>query len=60
MTKLCVFTSTRADFGILSPLIAKIEQSQDIELRLFVTGTHLLEEHGNTVGEIRRAGFEPY
>lgn len=60
MTKLCVFTSTRADFGILTPFVEKVKQSNDFELRLFVTGTHLLENHGKTVEEIRQAGFEPY
>ncbi|KYG64175.1 hypothetical protein AZI87_13075 [Bdellovibrio bacteriovorus] len=60
MTKICVFTSTRADYGILTPLIERLEKESGFELRLFVTGTHLLEEHGQTVQEIISQGFKPY
>ena len=44
-----VFTSTRADFGLLQPLIQKLQQNKDVQTTLFVTGTHLDPAFGSTV-----------
>lgn len=57
MNNVCVVTSTRADYGILSPLIRRFENAEDIELRLVVTGAHLSHRYGMTVQEIRRDGI---
>lgn len=53
-TKIAVYTSTRADFGILKPLISQLIGSTDFETRLFVTGTHLEKDFGYTVTEIEK------
>jgi UDP-hydrolysing UDP-N-acetyl-D-glucosamine 2-epimerase len=50
-------TGTRADFGLLQPLLAELDSRADATLQLIVTGTHLSAEHGRTVGEITAAGF---
>lgn len=55
--KTAVVTATRAEYGILQPLIRKLHQDSDVELQLLVTGTHLSEKHGNTQQEIERDGF---
>ena len=55
--KICVVTSTRAEYGILKPLIKRIFDDRDLELNLVVTGTHLVEKHGMTVNEIKRDEF---
>jgi len=52
MRKICVVTSTRAEYGIMSRLIEKINQDTDLELQLFVTGMHLSEKFGHTIDEI--------
>jgi GDP/UDP-N,N'-diacetylbacillosamine 2-epimerase (hydrolysing) len=57
MKKICVFTGTRADYGLLKPLLDEIEQDQDLQLQLLVSGTHLAPEFGNTVQLIREDGF---
>ncbi len=57
MRKICVFTSTRADFGLLSGLLRELQQSSDVQLKLFVSGTHLSKKHGYTLTEIEAAGF---
>jgi len=49
-------TGTRADFGKLKPLIAKVEGDEQLESRVFVTGMHLLARYGFTMEEIQRAG----
>lgn len=58
MRRICVVTSTRADYGILSGLIRAISRDSELELQLVVTGMHLLPEFGNTVEEIEKDGFE--
>ncbi len=52
MRKICVVTSTRADYGIMSRLIDMMEQDKDVELQLVVTGMHLSEKFGSTYEEI--------
>lgn len=52
--KIAVYTSTRADFGLLKPLIANLIQLQKFEVRIFVTGTHLDPDFGSTVSEIEK------
>ncbi|MCI6649824.1 MAG: UDP-N-acetylglucosamine 2-epimerase [Lachnospiraceae bacterium] len=57
MKKIAVVTSTRADYGILTPLVRKIYKDTRFELELLVTGTHLSEKYGNTQDEIIKDGF---
>ncbi|MFM6927916.1 MAG: UDP-N-acetylglucosamine 2-epimerase [Bdellovibrio sp.] len=59
-TKICVFTSTRADYGILSSLVGLLTQDTHFETRLFITGTHLAQEHGFTLNEIEQDGFQAF
>ncbi|NNF44783.1 MAG: UDP-N-acetylglucosamine 2-epimerase (hydrolyzing) [Phycisphaerales bacterium] len=42
MKRIAVVTGSRADFGLLRPVIAAIAAEPELELRLVVTGTHLL------------------
>lgn len=53
-TKISIFTSTRADYGLLKPLITKLKLNASIEVRLFVTGTHLSKNFGETISEIEK------
>ena len=52
MKRLTVLTGTRADFGLLSPIIRKLMAYPDLDVRLAVTGAHLSPEFGMTVSEI--------
>jgi GDP/UDP-N,N'-diacetylbacillosamine 2-epimerase (hydrolysing) len=56
--KICFITGTRAEYGILKPLLEKIESSKNFDLSLIVTGLHLLPEYGNTQAEIKKKGFK--
>jgi UDP-hydrolysing UDP-N-acetyl-D-glucosamine 2-epimerase len=51
-------TGTRADFGLLRPLMTEIARRPDADLLIIATGTHLSEAHGSTVTEITAAGFD--
>ncbi len=55
--KVAVVTATRAEYGILRPLIIKLHNDSEINLQLLVTGTHLSEKYGNTQLEIERDGL---
>ena len=54
MKKIAVVTATRAEYGLLSPVIKALRRREDPDFRteLIVTGTHLSEAYGNTVREI--------
>lgn len=58
MKKVALFTTTRAEFGILMPLISAMEESKELMPLLFVGGTHLSKEHGKTIKEIKDHGFK--
>ena len=53
MRKICVVTSTRADYGIMSRLIEMMHNDPEIDLQLIATGMHLSEKFGHTVDEIK-------
>lgn len=57
MRKICVITGTRAEFGLLRPLISLIAKDEELQLQLIATGMHLSPEFGYTLDEIIAAGF---
>lgn len=60
MKKAAVVTATRAEYGILRPLLFKLREEKDIQLQLVVTGTHLVPEYGDTQNEIIKDGMDIY
>lgn len=58
MKKICVVTGTRAEYGLLTPLINKIQDDSDLVLQLVVTGMHMSLEFGMTVNSIENDGYE--
>ncbi len=56
--KVIVVTGTRADYGILKPLLKALESHSDYELTLLATGSHLSEKFGYTLNEIYNDGFK--
>lgn len=57
MKKICVVTTTRAEYGLLKNVIREIISDRELQLCLIVTGTHLSPEFGMTVKEIEADGF---
>lgn len=47
-----VLTTTRAEYGILHPLIDKMLKDSFFDVRVLVSGTHLKNEYGNSIQEI--------
>ncbi len=52
MRKICVVTSTRAEYGIMTRLIENLYQDKDINFQLIATGMHLSKKFGHTIDEI--------
>lgn len=56
-----IITSTRAEFGLLMPVVNELKkyQNNDFSIELIVTGTHLKKEFGYTINEIIEVGLIP-
>lgn len=57
MKKIVILTATRAEYGLLAPIIRKLMALPDIDTRVVATGAHLSPEFGMTVSEIERDGI---
>ncbi|MCD4676442.1 MAG: UDP-N-acetylglucosamine 2-epimerase [Desulfobacula sp.] len=58
MRSVCVFTGTRAEYGLLQPLMAKIKKDPHLCLQILVSGMHLSSEFGMTYKLIEEQGFD--
>ena len=58
--KVMAFTGTRADYPRVKKVLEKIKLNKKFELKIVVSGTHLLKEYGNTYKEIIKDGFKIY
>lgn len=56
--KICVLTATRAEYGLLSPIIKRMREDSELEVKVVVTGAHLSPEFGLTYKEIENDGIE--
>jgi GDP/UDP-N,N'-diacetylbacillosamine 2-epimerase (hydrolysing) len=56
--KIVVITGTRAEYGLLYPVMKAIENNPKLELSIIATGIHLSFEHGYTINEIKKDGFK--
>ena len=54
MKRIAVVTATRAEYGLLSPVIRELRKSESetFKVDLIVSGTHLSDKYGMTVNEI--------
>lgn len=58
MKKICIVTGTRAEYGLLRPLMKRINEDSELELQIIATGMHLSPEFGLTYKEIEENGYE--
>lgn len=57
MRKIVCATGSRAEYGLLRWLLKDLNDRDNVELELFVTGSHLSPKFGMTIDEIRSDGF---
>lgn len=55
--KIVFITGTRADYGKIKSLMKRIEEHENFELHIFITGMHLLSKYGSTYKEIEKDKF---
>lgn len=58
--KICIATATRAEYGLLKPLIDLLKKEDSFTVQLLVTGAHLSPEFGLTHKQIETDGIEVY
>jgi len=58
--KIAITTGTRAEYGIIRPVLETISKSKRLDPFIIVTGMHLSKKYGNTINEIKRDGFRIY
>ena len=56
--KITVITGTRAEYGLLYPVMRAIQDHPEFDLSIIATGMHLSPEHGYTITEIENDGFK--
>ncbi|OGF24380.1 UDP-N-acetyl-D-glucosamine 2-epimerase, UDP-hydrolysing [Candidatus Falkowbacteria bacterium RIFCSPLOWO2_12_FULL_45_13] len=52
--KIAYVTGSRADFGLMTPVLKAIKCSKKLRLKLYATGEHLLTEFGATIKQVQR------
>lgn len=57
MKKICVVTSTRADYGLLKGVLEEIRNNSNLQLQIIATGMHLSPFYGLTYQEIEADAF---
>jgi len=58
--KIGVFTGARSDYGVTKKLIKNLNDDKIFDVKIFVSGMHLLKKYGNTFNEITDDGFLIY
>lgn len=56
--RVCVVTGTRADYGLLRPVMRALQDDDRFELQVLATGAHLSPEFGHTVDAVAADGFQ--
>jgi len=59
MRKICIYTSSRAEYGLLRSVMQEIQATETIQLQILASGMHLSPEFGMTIQEIGADGFTP-
>lgn len=58
MTRICVITGARSEYGLLAPLMRRLKAARGVKLQVVVTGMHLSPKFGSTWREIAADGFK--
>jgi UDP-hydrolysing UDP-N-acetyl-D-glucosamine 2-epimerase len=55
--RIAILTGTRAEFGILSPVLLALQRSRTLQPHVLVTGMHLQKQFGHTVRDVQASGI---
>jgi len=57
--KICIYTSSRAEYGLLKGVMERVQESKNLRLQVLASGMHLSPEFGMTIQELLEDGFLP-
>lgn len=57
MKTISILTATRAEYGLLKPIIERLNSAPELDVRVVVTGAHLSPEFSLTYKEIEKDGI---
>ncbi len=60
MRKILYISGTRADYGLMRPVLFAIKKHPGLKIEIVATGMHLMPEFGRTIKEVIRDGFKVY
>lgn len=52
--KIAYISGTRADFGLMTPILRAINQSRKLDLQIYATGIHLMPDFGMTIRAVKK------
>jgi len=58
MRKILAFSSIRSDYDLMTPLYKLLDDDEDIDFKIIVSGAHLSHSFGYSVEQIRKDGFD--
>lgn len=56
--KICAVTSNRSDYTRMRSVLDELKKRKDIDLKLVVSGSHILPDFGKTIDAIKKDGFK--
>jgi GDP/UDP-N,N'-diacetylbacillosamine 2-epimerase (hydrolysing) len=60
LKNICIVSGSRAEYGLLRPLIKSLQSNKQIEVHLVITGAHLSDKFGATQQEILNDHIQIY
>lgn len=57
--EICIAVHSRANYGRIKSVMREVKEHPELELRLLVGASALLERYGDAIEQIRKDGFEP-
>ncbi|MBI2658426.1 UDP-N-acetylglucosamine 2-epimerase (hydrolyzing) [Candidatus Woesearchaeota archaeon] len=57
MKKIVYISGTRADFGIMSGLLKKLDKAKGFKITVIATGMHMMEKFGHSIDEVKKSGL---
>jgi UDP-hydrolysing UDP-N-acetyl-D-glucosamine 2-epimerase len=58
LKKIVYITGTRAEYGLMTSVLKKIQLTKELDLTIIATGMHLMPELGNTIDNIKKDGYK--
>lgn len=52
--KIAYISGTRADFGLMTPILRAIQKSKKLDLQVYATGIHLMDKFGYTLNQVQK------